>query len=318
MLHAYALLLTVLLLLIPGPSTRQTTSFVDPLYRYELEILGIAQDAGYPQIGCTKVCCEAVKLGREPKQKVTSLAVKDTRTGNYWLWEASPDMPAQLDKLQTGTGKEPFKLPTGILLTHGHVGHYTGLMHLGREAYGSKGIDVFAMPRMEAFLKNNGPWSQLVALNNIRLKPLQSDRTISLAEGLAVTPIPVPHRDEYTETVGYLISGQRKILFIPDIDKWEKWERDIASLIKTVDIALVDGTFFDSNELPGRDMREIPHPLVTETMSLLKALPDSLRKKVTFIHFNHTNPLIQSNSPQERAVISAGFSIAREGMRFSL
>lgn len=284
---------------------------------HALTILGIAQDAGYPQIGCKKTCCEDVRNVNETKSLVTSLAISDHSSGKYWLFEATPDIAEQLEKMQAKDKNLPFQLPAGIFLTHGHIGHYTGLMQLGREAFGARGVEVFAMPRMEQFLKNNGPWSQLIDLGNISIRPIQADKSIRLSEELRVTPIQVPHRDEFTETVGFMIEGKKKLMFIPDIDKWEKWDRSLDSLIREVDLALIDATFFDINELPGRDMREIPHPFVTETMQKLSALPKNLRQRVMFIHFNHTNPLIRTDSPQIRQVTSLGFQIAREGWTFN-
>jgi pyrroloquinoline quinone biosynthesis protein B len=283
---------------------------------HTLTILGIAQDAGYPQIGCKKTCC-AIRNGNENKRLVTSLAITEQTSGKYWLFEATPDISEQLEKMQPKDKNLPFQLPAGIFLTHGHIGHYTGLMQLGREAYGAKGVIVFAMPRMEQFLKNNGPWSQLTELGNISIRQMDSNKGIQLSEELRVTPILVPHRDEFTETVGFLIQGKKKLLFIPDIDKWEKWDRSLDSLIQEIDLALIDGTFFDIDELPGRDMREIPHPFVTETIQKLAALPKNLRNRVMFIHFNHTNPLIRKDSPESKQIIAQGFEIAREGWTFN-
>ena len=283
-----------------------------------LTILGIAQDGGYPQIGCRKPCCEAIRKGSESSRHVTSLAITDARSGKYWLWEATPDMRVQLNLIQSNKTTSSFRLPDGIFLTHGHIGHYTGLMHLGREAFGAKGVQVFAMPRMKQFLSDNGPWSQLITLGNITVRPMKADSTLDITENLKVTPLKVPHRDEYSETVGFLIRGNKNLLFIPDIDKWEKWDRSLDSLIREVDLALIDGTFFDIDELPGRDMREIPHPFVTESMQKLLHLPEKLRSRVMFIHFNHTNPLIRTDSPQSRQVIARGFRIAREGWTFDL
>jgi pyrroloquinoline quinone biosynthesis protein B len=126
-----------------------------------------------------------------------------------------------------------------------------------------------------------------------------------------VTPFLVPHRDEYSETVGYMIAGpNKKALFIPDIDKWEKWDRSIATELSKVDYAFLDATFYDGEEL-NRDMSEIPHPFIVETMQLLKELPSSEKNKIHFIHFNHTNPVLDSNSAQARAVVQAGFHLAR-------
>lgn len=294
-------------------------------------VLGIAQDAGYPQIGCMKECCNAYWAGKEKKKFITSLALVDRKAGQYWLFEATPDITQQLHTLQPYLITPGDYTPDGIFITHAHIGHYTGLMELGKEAMGAKDIPVWAMPRMESFLRNNGPWSQLVSLrdsntwneafslNNIELHPLQADSTVAISASFKITPVKVPHRDEFSETVGFLIQSDRKrILFIPDIDKWEKWDRDILAEVGKVDLALLDGTFYSNGELPGRDMREIPHPFVKETMDKFDSAPDSIKSRIFFIHFNHTNPLLRQKSGEKSTVKSAGFGIAEEGMIIGL
>jgi pyrroloquinoline quinone biosynthesis protein B len=284
-----------------------------------LMVLGVSQDAGYPQIGCEKKCCVAFYEGRETKKHVTSLALMDGKTGEYWLLEATPDIAAQLHKVQEQRPTRSFQMPSGIFLTHAHMGHYSGLVHFGKEAFGAKSVKVYGMPRMNTFLRDNGPWSQLITMRNIELITLKDDSTIRFNNGLSIQPIRVPHRDEYSETVGFRIStDHKKVLFIPDIDKWERWDHSILNEIRSVDLALLDGTFFDIGELPGRDMKEIPHPFVSESMKLFQALPDSVRAKIMFIHFNHTNPLLLFKSPEKDSVRAKGFRIAEEGMKIVL
>ncbi len=275
-------------------------------------VLGIAQDAGYPQAGCMKSCCQAFHKGLEPAKMITCLGIIDPVSNQCWLVEASPDFPAQWKIMQDlSTDKEQ---PDGILVTHAHIGHYTGLMHLGREAMGAKEVDVFCMPKMKTFLENNGPWSQLVKLNNISINEIEEGKTIPLNDRLSFSAITVPHRDEFSETVGFKISGQSKsILFIPDIDKWEKWDQDIIQAIRTVDHAFIDGTFYSNGELPNRDMSEIPHPFVEETLSLMHHLPPSEKNKINFIHFNHTNPLIFNKSQEKDELENAGFHASEVG-----
>jgi len=213
--------------------------------------------------------------------------------------------------------KESKQLPDGIFLTHGHIGHYPGLTYLGREAMNADKMPVYAMPRMVDYLTNNGPWSQLVDLNNIELKPIFKDSTIVLNERISVTPILVPHRDEFTETVGYLIKNNTKqALFIPDIDKWSKWDRNIVDYIKEVDIALLDATFFKNGEI-NRDMNEVPHPFAEESMQLFENLSEKDKNKVYFIHFNHTNPLLIDGSDAQKRVIKKGFNIAKQELIIS-
>ena len=299
-------------------STSETTQEENLPDRFLL-VLGIVQDAGYPQAGCTRECCNAYWEGKEEKKHVTCLALVDRPSRQYWLFEATPDITSQLHTLLSYPGLKPGYNPAGIFLTHAHIGHYTGLMYLGRESMGARSIPVWALPRLDSFLRNNGPWSQLVSLNNIQLRPLQADSSVAVNGSLKVTPFIVPHRDEFSETAGFLIeSDRKKILFIPDIDKWEKWDRDIVQQIGKVDLALLDGTFYRNGELPGRDMREVPHPFVEESLGRFSSMEVNDRAKVFFIHFNHTNPLLKKSSAEKNKLQALGFGAAEEGMVISL
>ncbi len=282
-----------------------------------LYILGVAQDAGYPQAGCYAVRCMPGWKDAGHRRGAASLGLIDPISNQKYLFEATPNLPEQLFTLHTEAPDKRYTL-AGIFLTHAHVGHYAGLMFLGHEVMGASEIPVYAMPRMRQFLTTNGPWSQLVDFKNIILRPLQDKQTQSLGR-ITVTPFLVPHRDEFSETVGYRINGPNKTaIFIPDIDKWAGWQTDLSELVKTVDYALLDATFFADGELPGRDMSKIRHPFVTETMEVLKNLPREERNKVWFIHMNHTNPLLNPDSNESQRVRSEGFNIATQGKRLDL
>ena len=212
----------------------------------------------------------------------------------------------------------------GIFLTHAHVGHYTGLLHLGREVLGTHQVPVWAMPRMVEFLSTNGPWSQLVELENIIVESLQDGQPVRLNDRLTVTPIAVPHRDEFSETVGFLIAGpDRSLFFLPDIDKWERWDEEAGSgaverILSRADVAYLDGSFYADGEVPGRAMAEIPHPFMIESMRRFGKLPVSVRAKIRFIHLNRTNPAILDASAERRVIVEAGFAVAEEGERQAL
>lgn len=278
-----------------------------------LAVLGVAQDGGYPHAGCRRECCRRAWSGRQPLRHPACIALVDYYSRKIWMFEATPAYTAQWERLVEITGWTDKNAPDGIFLTHAHIGHYTGLMYLGREALGAKSVPVYVLPRLKDFLETNGPWSQLVRLKNIEIRPLIADSAAAPAPGIRVTPFKVPHRDEYSETAGYRIeAGGKRILFIPDIDKWEKWERDIISEIREVDMAFLDATFYKNGELQ-RDMSEIPHPFVEESMRLFENLPPDEKAKVHFIHFNHTNPLLWD--PDEVKVVEKrGFRVSREGV----
>jgi len=282
-----------------------------------ITILGIAQDGGFPHIGCQKVCCKNYYNGNFKKKNVVSLGLVDQQNKQKWIFEATPDVSTQLADLEQNHLKKE-NIIDGVFLTHAHIGHYTGLMYFGREALGKQGTKVYAMPKMKSFIKNNGPWSQLVDLNNIQINDLQNDSTIVLNNKLKVTPFIVPHRDEFSETVGYKISGSKKTaLFIPDIDKWHKWNQSIIEEVKKVDYAFLDATFLNQKEVK-RAMTEVPHPFIEETIALFKNESIQTKNKVIFIHFNHTNPVLQENSIEKKQLENLGFKVAVEGTNYEL
>ncbi len=282
-----------------------------------ITILGTAQDGGFPHIGCQKKCCDDFYKGILPKQQVVSLGLIDKESQQKFLFEATPDISTQLADLE----KNHLKTSTiidGVFMTHAHMGHYAGLLYFGKEALGKKDIPVYAMPKMKEFLSNNGPWSQLVTTQNIVFLDLQKDSIVPLSNALKVTPFLVPHRDEFSETVGYKIEGNtNSALFIPDINKWSLWEKNIVEEVKKVDYAFLDATFFKEGEI-NRPMSEVPHPFIEETVALFENESLATKNKVIFIHFNHTNPALQSNSKERNDLELLGFRFATEGQRFKL
>tara|TARA_B100001287_G_scaffold275768_1_gene284352 strand:- start:1330 stop:2274 length:945 start_codon:yes stop_codon:yes gene_type:complete len=283
----------------------------------ELVVLGTIQDAGSPQIGCEKKCCKELLAQGVSKRMVVALGAVDHDTKQQYLFEATPDLPFQLHHLQQVSNHS--ELPNGIFITHAHIGHYTGLMHLGKEAMNSKGVKVYTMKGMRKFLTQNGPWSQLISNSNIKLISLEASKEIILNKSLSVTPFLVPHRDEYSETVGFKIKGKDKIaLFIPDIDKWNKWEESIIEEIKKVDYAFIDGTFYSGEEIGHRNIAEIPHPFIEESISLFGELSLQERNKIYFIHYNHTNPVLDIENNACKKIEDKGYNLARKNDRFQL
>jgi pyrroloquinoline quinone biosynthesis protein B len=279
-------------------------------------VLGIGQDAGVPQMGCDSPFCREAWKNPKLRQMVSSIALVNPKTKERWIFDATPDLPEQFQLLKNITGNYSNNL-AGIFLTHAHIGHYTGLMYLGRESMGAKEIRVYAMPRMKQMLETNAPWSQLVNLKNISLQLIENKQNIHIGNGIYVQPFFVPHRDEFSETVGFRITANEKsLILIPDIDKWEKWSEKLEELVKTNDYLLLDGTFYADGEI-NRPMSEVPHPFVSETVELLKDLPVSEKRKVYFIHFNHSNPLVQGNKLKITELRKYGFNLTFQGQRFN-
>lgn len=297
-----------------------------PEHQVSLVVLGIAQDAGYPQSGCNQACCEPAWKDATKQRMASCVAVVDITSKQRVLFDCTPHFPQQLRLLDEECVRLKYfdEIPSktsvdAIFLTHAHIGHYTGLMHLGREAMGNSGTDVWTMPRMGEFIETNGPWSQLVNLENIRQESLTANVSVKRYRGIQVTPILVPHRDEFSETVGFRIVGPKKTaLYLPDIDKWSKWDHSIVDVIQSVDVAYLDGTFLANGEIPGRDMSSIPHPFISESVKLFSSLRKTERDKIRFIHLNHTNPALDAESNARKIIERAGMHVAEQGEKIRL
>ncbi|HTO76051.1 MAG TPA: MBL fold metallo-hydrolase [Thermoanaerobaculia bacterium] len=276
----------------------------------EAIVLGIAQDGGIPHLGCLQALCVEARRDPTKRRMVAALGLVDAAAGRRFLIDATPDLPAQVELLGG--------LPDAILLTHAHIGHYLGLAQLGREVVNAKNLPVYCTASMARFLRANKPWSRLVERGNVAIREIEAGKEFRLTEHLRVTAIRVPHRDEDSDTVAYLVRGpRRRVLWLPDIDCWEKWDRDLSDFAADADLTMfLDGTFFSADEIPGRAIEDIPHPLVPDTMDLLsrRGTPPA---SVRFVHLNHTNRL-SWDAGALRRLEARGFGVARQGEKLSL
>ncbi len=287
-------------------------------------VLGTAQDAGFPQVGCHTDLCE---LGRSLHAEgrgryVSSIAIVDPDNGEYFLVDATPDITRQIDLIEESgfreraAGRRPFD---GIFLTHAHIGHYTGLAVLGNEGMGISDTPVYCTARMASFLEANEPWAYTVRQGRIIPTPLTTDRWHRIGERLEVQLWQVPHRDELADTVGFVFRGpSRTLLFLPDINAWSAWDRDLAETVAGLDVALLDASFWSLDELPGRTIDDLPHPLISQTMDLLQGVVDRDAAEVVLTHLNTSNPALDPAGPERAEIERRGFVLAREGMRFGL
>lgn len=281
-------------------------------------VLGSSQDGGVPHAGCRCPHCEAARKDPRLRRRSPCLALLHHGERKAFLIDAGPDLPSQIDDLPPdwSTGRNPVD---GILLSHAHIGHYAGLVHLGREVLGTSDLPVYCSEQFSTFLRENGPWSLLVELGNIDIRTIKPGQTVELVTGISVEPISVIHRAEFTDTLFFIINGpNHRLLYLTDIDRWPGLEPPIEKLISTVDVALLDGTFYSADELPGRDMSKIPHPPVVETMNRLSTIAEKGKTRIVFTHLNHSNLLLDADGKLMRDLRSGGFDIAFDGMEFAL
>jgi pyrroloquinoline quinone biosynthesis protein B len=288
-------------------------------------VLGTVQDGGMPQTGCDCAHCAAARRNPSLARHVASLAIHIPATGHVYLVDATPDLPAQVEMIHRfhphPEGKTDRAPVDGVLLTHAHIGHYLGLAHFGFESLNTKNIPTWVSPRMAEYLRTNGPWSQLVRLSNIALREFRPGTPFTLEEGITVTPIQVPHRDEFSDTMAFLIRGPKKaLLYVPDTDSWRTWQKPLLQVLadEKITVALLDGTFYSPDELPDRDVTKIKHPLITDSMDLLEPLVKAGKLRAVFTHLNHSNPALDGDGAARKAIEARGFKVLEEGETIDL
>jgi len=280
-------------------------------------VLGTAQDGGFPQAGCTNACCDWARADLSRRRLPACLGVVDPVSQQRWMLDCTPNFPEQLEVLNQVS--DPSWGLAGVFLTHGHIGHYVGLIHLGKEVMGARGIPLYVMPRMRSFIESDSPWRQLVEQDHVRVHPLSHGGEVVLNERIRITPFEVPHRDEISETVGFRVSGPgRSIIHLPDIDSWDAWQGDVSTLLSGVAVAWLDGTFYDDSELPHRNLAAISHPFMVDSLAHFQGLPKDLRSRIRFTHLNHSNPAANPESEQAGQVRSSGHHIAVEGEMYGI
>ena len=284
-----------------------------------LTILGIAQDGGVPHAGCSCARCMSAHADPSLRRHPVACGVRGG-DGSLHLIEASRSLPDQMRLWAEALGAEGVARPDSVSLTHIHLGHIDGLGQFGKEVMGCSEMPLFASESVLDELSGRsvlGPFSAATVQPMERFCPSEGC-------GFEMEFVPVPHRDEHADTHAVVIRGSnRSVLFLPDHDDWDQtlhrhgavsirqWLTD-----REVDIALLDGSFWDASELPGRDMSEIPHPPVSETLARLGERVEG-DTEVHFIHLNHSNPLL-GPGPQADELSDLGWGVVVQGQQFAL
>ena len=292
-------------------------------------VLGTAQDAGLPQLGCNCSNCSKAISNQRFRRLVSSLGIFNTITGKSYIIDATPNLTEQvrlLNKIKSKflnksnyslkniTGTNEFEL-SGIFLSHAHIGHYLGLVQLGKEALCANKIPVYATSSMIKFLNANSPFNDLIINKNIIPNEIKIDKKFIINQSLSLTPFFVQHRHEHSDTVGFYISGSKKeLLYIPDMDVLSQ---DVLDRISDADIAIIDGTFYDKSELSTyHDFQKVSHPTIKESMQILKTITKGT--SIYYTHFNHTNPVLDSKSEVLNEIKANGLKLVHKGQAFKI
>lgn len=287
-----------------------------------VKVLGTAQDGGFPGFGC--YCPNCLKARENPSlaRLRACLALCDMKNRKTFFVDATPDIASQFDIIHNRMGyapKERTSVLTSILLTHADLGNYTGLLFYGYEGLNATRVPVYCTPTFSRFMEDNYPWSDLIQYENVLLNLIHPEEKISLTPRMFITPLLVPSRDEYSDTLGMVIQGEsKKLLYIPEIESWEGLERSIEEEVESADFAILDGTYFSQEELRSSGLKKIGHPFMTETMKLLGPVAESGKTEIYFSHLNHTNAALDPEGSALKEIKQRGFDLASEGMEITL
>ena len=297
-----------------------------------VHILGSAAGGGFPQWNCNCVNCAGLRTGEIRAKPRTQCSVAVSADGSRWsLLNASPDLRAQIlsfPDLQPKSNVRGSPIEA-VLLSDGELDHVTGLLSI-RE---SQPIRLYCTSQVFDWVFASNPiFSALNQPEKFRVMRMEDRKVEALGSGLTFEATFVGGKvPRYVKTpsancdgavVAYKIIDTHAgstILIVPAIKQID--ERFIAAAAEC-DCLMFDGSFWsdDEMELRGAGTRtasSMGHIPISGPAGSLARLSD-LRIRKIYTHINNTNPILDENSVERRAVEKAGWEIAEDGMDFTV
>jgi pyrroloquinoline quinone biosynthesis protein B len=279
-----------------------------------IHILGSAAGGGLPQWNCACVNCVAARAGKIHPQTQSSIAIgaDSEEFQNWWLINASPDLPRQIE---SSTWLQPHRNASrntpiaGVLLTNADIDHALGLLLLRQR---EKPLVVYATDETRAALA----WLDrtLTRFCGIDWRKISPDFQ-RLNTSIAFRSI------ELTHSVAFQFLDEasgRLALVAPAVGELA---RELSEASANSDVILFDGTFWSDHELAAiragaRSSREMNHlPISNASLELLRQSP--ARRKI-YTHINNTNPILMPGSSERAELEQAGIEVARDGLEIVL
>ncbi len=291
--------------------------------------LGAAAGGGLPQWNCGCVNCTAARAGVIPQLSQSSIAVSGD--GRAWaLVNASPDLRTQLAACQALHPTGPREVPlASVLLTNGDIDHVAGLLTLREK----QAFTLMATPGVLEVLAQN-PIFAALDVSLVERRPVRLDEGFELTPGLRATVFAVPGKvplylegDEVVsdlegeQTVGVALeAGARRAFYIPGCAKMPP---ALEGRLRGADLVLFDGTLWDDDEmirmgLGAKTGRRMGHMCVGGPDGSIAAFEGLGVGRRVFVHMNNSNPLVDPASPERAAAEAAGWTVAQDGMEFTL
>ena len=303
-----------------------------PATKLKIVVLGSAAGGGYPQWNCRcPVCDLAWRRDRRVSARTqSSLAV--TADGDHWfLLNASPDLRQQIQSTPVlWPGKSGRHSPiSGVFLTNGDVDHVAGLLSLReRQAF-----SVLGTPATLKLIETNSIFRVLDPAS-VGMRPLRDNVEVDAGFGLKATPFFVPgkvplHEESGSVSIGAvgettlgleIRSAGARLVYIPGCAKIsEEVQRRVAG----ADLLLFDGTTFTDDEMVRLGLSQktawrMGHMAIGGEEGSLRAFAGVRVGRKVYTHINNTNPILIEGSPERRAVETAGWEVAFDGMEIAL
>ncbi|CAI9085804.1 pyrroloquinoline quinone biosynthesis protein PqqB [Candidatus Methylacidiphilum fumarolicum] len=297
----------------------------------EVIVLGSGAGGGIPQWNC--LCPNCVRARMEIKEKKEVFSFRRTQSsiavrmeGEKWiLLNASIDLPTQLalhlELVPPGLEirSSPF---AAIILTDGQIDHASGLLSL-REG---KEIEIVCSDSTWDLISEHYPIARILS-SYVRLKrssfPIKIGSLLFDAFELPGGPPPYAKREPRPgDVIAVSIEDESglKVVYCPALPSISS---SLEEFIQEAECLFVDGTFWSENELllwnikekKASEMGHIPVGGENGSLSWLSTL--QIPKKI-YIHINNTNPMLDPDSAQAKAVRSLGIEIAYDGMKLLL
>lgn len=267
----------------------------------KVEVLGNTQDGGVPHLECSCDLCSKARENPEEAKHNASIMVKDSDEEDSfrYLIDATPDVRYQI----TGEYLD------GVFISHGHLGHITGLLQFGEEGCNKTDLPLYVSDKTENYIRKNDPFRLLIDKGNVEIMNFNDEDEVDIRGG-CIEAFEAKHNRVNTDTLSFMIHGEEKTLFyIADIHEWTE---KTLNLMQKADIAIVDGTFWNEEEIERYE--EVPHPVMKETMHLAEGWDTD----IYFTHLNHTNPALREDTDERQEIQERGFGVVEEGMEFEL
>jgi pyrroloquinoline quinone biosynthesis protein B len=302
----------------------------------KIRILGSGAGGGFPQWNCNCNNCKRIRSGEmNGKSRTQSSIAVSSDNENWLLINASPDIRAQLGAFPAIQPKHGLR-DTGIkavLLMDSQIDHTTGLLML-REG---KPLDIYCSEMVKQDLTTGFPvFNMLSHYCTVNHHPIPVDGNSFTIPAIAdlrfytqalksQAPPYSPHRHDPHDgdNIGVVIeqiSTGKKLFYSPGLGKLED---HVMKVMRSADCLLVDGTFWTEDEMISQglgkkkaaEMGHLPQSGQGGIIEILNKIPNA--RKI-LIHINNSNPILDEDSEQHKALDAAGIEVAYDGMEIDL